>query len=95
MFHTMLLFGFVFSDPSLLTALGNHAKDVRLIPQFHLPQRRLHDLPQQLAEHLLQGGGVGSPGLLSRAFDPSHKRRLQHTAGRIKTSSAHGWAHSG
>ena len=73
MFHTMLLFGFVFSDPSLLTALGNHAKDVRLIPQFHLPQRRLHRLPQQLAEHQLQGGGVGSPGLLSRAFDPSHR----------------------
>ena len=72
MFHIMLLFGFMFSDPSLLTALGNHAKDVRLIPQFHLPQRRLHDLPQQLAEHRLQGGGVGSPGLLSRAFDPPH-----------------------
>ena len=91
MFHTMLLFGFVFSDPSLLTALGNHAKDVRLIPHFHLPQRRLHDLPQPLAEHRLQGGGVGSPGLLSRAFDPSHIRRLQHTAGRTKTSTALGW----
>ena len=83
MFHTMLLFGFVFSDPSLLTALGNHAKDVQLIPQFHLPQRRLHDRHQQPAEHRRQGGGVGSLGLLSRAFDPSH----------MKTSTAHGWTH--